>query len=146
MKPSVTGAAAKSLNPVSTIANAESQESKKLVILPFKEEKKEEIETKIPIPQEQKRVLTMEELTDKAERLHLLKTKYQEVKDKRKQLENFSISHDQNNAQLTLVDAKGSSITTSNPTSIGKLLIDWMAELNSALSNVENDMRKQLEA
>lgn len=151
MKPSATGAAAKNLNPVSTFANTESKESKKLVILPFKEEKKEEAvqtesEAKTPIQQEQKRVLTMEELTDKAERLHLLKTKYQEVKEKRKQLENFSISHDQNNAQLTLVDAKGASITTSNPTSIGKLLIDWMAELNSALSNVENDMRKQLEA
>lgn len=151
MKPSTTGAAAKNLNPVSTFANTESQESKKLVILPFKEEKKEEAvpeesEPKTPLQQEQKRVLTMEELTDKAERLHLLRTKYQEVKEKRKQLENFSISHDQNNAQLTLVDAKGASITTSNPTSIGKLLIDWMAELNSALSNVENDMRKQLEA
>ena len=151
MKSSTTGTAAKSLNPASSFVNAESQESKKLVILPFKEEKKEEAipaesEPKTPIQQEQKRVLTMEELTDKAERLHLLRTKYQEVKEKRKQLENFSISHDQNNAQLTLVDAKGASITTSNPTSIGKLLIDWMAELNSALSNVENDMRKQLEA
>lgn len=93
----------------------------------------------------QARRMTMEELTDKAEKLHLLKNKYQEIRDKRKQLENFSISHDKNNAQLTLVDAKGLSISTSNPQSIGKLLVDWMADLNAHLNKVEEDMRIQLE-
>lgn len=155
MKPSTTGATAKNLAPVSTLVKTENKEAAKLVILPFKAEKNNEEENKedlvqkqeVPAQQEQKpRFLTMEELTDKAERLHLLKTKYQEVKGKRKQLENFSISHDQNNAQLTLVDAKGASIATSNPVSINKLLVDWMEELNIALSNVENDMRKQLES
>lgn len=95
---------------------------------------------------QERRPLTMEELTDKAERLHLLQLKYKEVKEKRKQLENFSISHDNANAQLNLVDAKGLSISTSNPTSINKLLIDWMADLNTALAKVESDMRQQLEA
>ncbi len=153
MKSSNASAAAqKSVSTVVANSTKEQKESPRLVLLPVQSEKKEakkveekEVEVrKETVAMPQMRALTMEELTDKAERLHLLKLKYEEVKAKRKQLENFSISHDQNNAQLTLVDAKGASITTSNPQSIGKLLVDWMADLNTHLASVENDMRKQL--
>lgn len=117
-----------------------------------KEEQKPQVigqveQTKLPeaaAPQKQR--LTMDEIDDKAERLYLLRTKRQEIKDKRKQLEKFTISHDQNNAQLTLIDAKGLSITTSNPQSIGKLLVDWMGDLDSHLAGVEEEMRKELAA
>ena len=102
-------------------------------------------ETQPQVEQQPKR-LTMDEIDDKAERLYLLRTKRQEIKDKRKQIEKFTISHDQNNAQLTLVDAKGLSITTSNPQSIGKLLVDWMGDLDTCLATVEEDMRKELAA
>ena len=152
MKSSNASAAAqKSVSTVVANSTKEQKESPRLVLLPVQSEKKEAKEVEKKEVEEPKeivamlpRALTMEELTDKAERLHLLKLKYDEVKAKRKQLENFSISHDQNNAQLTLVDAKGASITTSNPQSIGKLLVDWMADLNTHLTCVENDMRKQL--
>lgn len=152
MKSSNASAAAqKSVSTVVANSTKEQKESPRLVLLPVQSEKKEAKEVEKKEVEEPKeivamlpRALTMEELTDKAERLHLLKLKYEEVKAKRKQLENFSISHDQNNAQLTLVDAKGASITTSNPQSIGKLLVDWMADLNTHLTCVENDMRKQL--
>ncbi|MBP1593020.1 MAG: hypothetical protein H6Q12_38 [Bacteroidetes bacterium] len=148
---SASAVAQKSVSTVVANNVKEQKESPKLVLLPVKSEKKETEAEKKKVEEQneiavipQTRALTMEELTDKAERLHLLKLKYEEVKAKRKQLENFSISHDQNNAQLTLIDAKGASITTSNPQSIGKLLIDWMADLNTHLASVENDMRKQL--
>lgn len=152
MKSSNASAAAqKSVSTVVANSTKEQKESPRLVLLPVQSEKKEAKEVEKKEVEEPKeivamlpRALTMEELTDKAERLHLLKLKYEEVRAKRKQLENFSISHDQNNAQLTLVDAKGASITTSNPQSIGKLLVDWMADLNTHLTCVENDMRKQL--
>ena len=89
--------------------------------------------------------LSIDELTDKAERVYLLRQKYQEVREKRKQLESFTISHDKNNAQLTLVDAKGLSISTSNPVAIGKLLSDWMLDLNNHLAKSEEEIRSELE-
>ena len=89
--------------------------------------------------------LSIDELTDKADRIYLLKKKYQEIREKRKQLENFSISHDNDNAQLNLVDASGLTISTSNPISIGKLLTDWMSDLNNHLLRTESDIRAELE-
>lgn len=112
-----------------------------------KEEKKKKEEAKVeeePKQVTQKMPISIEKLADKAERLFLLKQKYQEVKDKRKQVDNFAISHDNNNAQLTLVDANGMSIKTSNPASIKKLLDDWVIDLDAHLSRVEKEMRQEL--
>ena len=106
----------------------------------------EQEQVKNETTQEQPKRLTMEELNDKADRLYLQRQKYQTIKEKIKQLESFTISHDNNNAQLTLIDANGLSIKTSNPQSIGKLLTDWMADLVLHLGVIENEMRKQLEA
>lgn len=125
---------------------------KPLVKEESKEERKQEkaVQTEQLKPAEEAKPqvnrLTMDEIDDKAERLYLLHTKRQEIKDKRKQIEKFTISHDKNNAQLTLIDANGLSITTSNPQSIGKLLVDWMGDLDTCLATVEEDMRKELTA
>lgn len=89
--------------------------------------------------------LSIDELTDKADRVYLLRQKFQTVRDKRKQLEGFTISHETDNAQLTLVDANGLTITTSNPSSIGKLLADWMKDVNESLEKVEKEIRLELE-
>jgi len=89
--------------------------------------------------------LSIDQLTDKADRVYLLRKKYQEIRDKRKQLESFTISHDGDNAQLTLVDANELTISTSNPIAIGKLLKDWMSDLNSVLEKTENEIREELE-
>lgn len=89
--------------------------------------------------------LSIDELTDKADRVYLLKEKYKEIRAKRKQLEGFTISHDNSNAQLTLVDANGLSISTSNPVAIGKLLSDWAVDLNCHLEKTEGEIRSELE-
>lgn len=89
--------------------------------------------------------LSIDELTDKADRVYLLRQKFQTIREKRKQLEGFTISHETDNAQLTLVDANGLTITTSNPVAIGKLLADWMKDLNESLEKVEKDIRLELE-
>ena len=90
--------------------------------------------------------MSIDALMDKADKLYLQRQKYQEIREKRKQLEAFTISHDKNNAQLTLVDAKGLTISTSNPVSIGKLLADWMNDLNEHLKKTEDEIRAELEA
>lgn len=89
--------------------------------------------------------LSIDELTDKADRIYLLRQKFQTVREKRKQLEGFAISHEKDNAQLTLVDANGLTITTSNPVAIGKLLADWMKDINENLERVESEIRTELE-
>lgn len=123
-----------------------------------KEEKlKEQPKVKVknePIPAEKAKKevvnvskrLSIDELTDKADRIYLLKKKYQEIREKRKQLESFTISHENDNAQLNLIDANGLSISTSNPVAIGKLLTDWMLDLNTHLAKTEGDIRTELEA
>ena len=101
---------------------------------------KQEATRKLLVP------MSIDALMDKADKLYLQRQKYQEIREKRKQLEAFTISHDKNNAQLTLVDAKGLTISTSNPVSIGKLLADWMNDLNEHLKKTEDEIRAELEA
>lgn len=143
---------------LSNVANKKN-ETAPLIVLPSlpteKEETKEQVSAKVETPVQTSKKesssvvaapnkrLSIDELTDKAERVYLLRQKYQEVREKRKQLESFTISHDKNNAQLTLVDAKGLSISTSNPVAIGKLLSDWMLDLNNHLAKTEEEIRGQ---
>ncbi len=145
---------------LSNVANKKN-ETAPLIVLPSlpteKEETKEQVSAKVETPVQTSKKesssvvaapnkrLSIDELTDKAERVYLLRQKYQEVREKRKQLESFTISHDKNNAQLTLVDAKGPSISTSNPVAIGKLLSDWMLDLNNHLAKTEEEIRSELE-
>ena len=145
---------------LSNVANKKN-ETATLIVLPSlpteKEETKEQVSAKVETPVQTSKKesssvvaapnkrLSIDELTDKAERVYLLRQKYQEVREKRKQLESFTISHDKNNAQLTLVDAKGLSISTSNPVAIGKLLSDWMLDLNNHLAKTEEEIRSELE-
>lgn len=145
---------------LSNVANKKN-ETAPLIVLPSlpteKEETKEQVSAKVETPVQTSKKesssvvaapnkrLSIDELTEKAERVYLLRQKYQEVREKRKQLESFTISHDKNNAQLTLVDAKGLSISTSNPVAIGKLLSDWMLDLNNHLAKTEEEIRSELE-
>lgn len=117
------------------------------VIIPVKSLEKEKNESVISSQEiTPKKTLSIDELTERAEKLHLLKLKYEEIKEKRKQLQAFSISHDEKNAQLTIVDAKGERITTNSPTSISQVITIWADELDSHLSKNEMDMRSILEA
>lgn len=141
------------------VSNNKQEEAVAPLLLPMAPVDKEEIK---PIPKEEgkpvakeeeksqfsqifHKKMSIDELTDKADRVYLLRQKFQTIREKRKQLENFTISHETDNAQLTLVDANQLTITTSNPVAIGKLLADWMKDLNESLEKVEGEIRLELE-
>lgn len=121
------------------------------IVIKTRKEEKETKPTDVSVKKEKTEIaatatpLTIDELTERAERLHLYRIKYEEIRDKRKQLQVFAISHDEKNAQLTVVDANGLKISTSSPNSIKKLISDWSAELDAHLLKVEIDMRMLLE-
>ncbi|WP_287711036.1 hypothetical protein [Bacteroides sp.] len=105
--------------------------------------KAEKAESQQAAPKSKK--MSIDELTDKAERVYMLQNKYSEIRSKRKQLQAFVLKHEEETAQLTLVDARGMSIVTHNPTAIKNLLADWGKDLNSKLKEVENNLRTELE-
>lgn len=109
-----------------------------------KAEKQPRTETEAAVLSKPKK-MSIDELTDKAERVYLLQNKYASIRDKRKQLQSFTLKHEEETAQLTLVDAKGMSIVTHNPTAIGNLLADWMKDLNKKLKEVEENLRAEFE-
>ena len=144
---SAKGAQAKATVLGNAVTNKKKEEAPLLLLpsapiqeKPKQEATKQEATRKLLVP------MSIDVLMDKADRTYLLRQKYQEIREKRKQLEAFTISHDKNNAQLTLVDAKGLTISTSNPVSIGKLLADWMNDLNEHLKKTEDEIRAELEA
>lgn len=106
-----------------------------------KAEKTEQPTTTAPKPKK----MSIDELSDKAERVYMLQNKYSEIRSKRKQLQTFVLKHEEETAQLTLIDAKGMSIVTHNPTAIKNLLADWGKDLNSKLKEVEASLRAELE-
>ena len=112
-------------------------ENASLILLPTLPEQPKEKKTKTEAK--------VDELTDKAERVYMLQNKYSEIRSKRKQLQAFVLKHEEETAQLTLVDARGMSIVTHNPTAIKNLLADWGKDLNSKLKEVENNLRTELE-
>lgn len=138
--------------PIFENTSKETKESKSqnLILLPNQVEikpKEKEPAKKVEVPpiKQPMQRLSIDQLTDKADKVYLLRKKYQEIRDKRKQLEGFTISHDGDNAQLTLVDANALTISTSNPVAIGKLLQDWMSDLNTHLDATEKEIREELE-
>mgnify|MGYP006977329386 FL=1 len=169
MKTNVTGAKSAQANKATVLGNAvtnsKTEEAAQLLLLPTapvqeKSQEKSEVKKKPqekPVKPQEATVeapkksniemcMSIDALMDKADKLYLQRQKYQEIREKRKQLETFTISHDNNNAQLTLVDATGRTISTSNPISIGKLLTDWMGDLNNHLKKIEDEIRAELEA
>lgn len=149
---SAKGAQAKAAVLGNAVTNKKKEEAPLLLLpsAPIQEKPKQEATKQEATKQEAIRKLlvpmSIDALMDKADKLYLQRQKYQEIREKRKQLEAFTISHDKNNAQLTLVDAKGLTISTSNPVSIGKLLADWMNDLNEHLKKTEDEIRAELEA
>ena len=138
------------------VTNNKKEETIPLLLLPTTPQEKNEVKEKpqektvkqevVEAPKKSSAAMSIDTLMDKADRTYLLRQKYQEIREKRKQLEAFTISHDKNNAQLTLVDAKGLTISTSNPVSISKLLADWMDDLNIHLKKTEDEIRAELES
>lgn len=80
-------------------------------------------------------------ILEKAEKLHLLKNKYEELNNKRKSLDLFELSHDKDNAQMQLADANGLSFESSNPRCIKKVIEIWKEEYSTAIEETEKQMR-----
>lgn len=129
------------------VSNKKEEVKLPLMVLPSAptEEAKQEAKQESLQVLNNERQMSIDALMDKADRGYLLRQKYQEIREKRRLLDSFAISHDKDNAQLTLIDAKGLTISTSNPVTIGKLLTDWMNDLNNHLKRTEGEIRAELE-
>lgn len=86
--------------------------------------------------------LTIEDIKRKNEVLRRLTAKYDLLQDKRRRVENFAISHDQDTASVTVSDATGEVFESNSPKTINKLIEFWKEEFNSALSEVEKEIRE----
>lgn len=93
-----------------------------------------------------KKNVSISSIMEKAEKLHLLTLKYEELTGKRKSLDLFAISHDKDNAQLQLADAKGLSFESCNPKCIKKVIDIWKEEFSTAIDEVEKQMRDLISA
>ena len=100
------------------------------VIIP----KEEIIPAKIP-------PLTISQITERSEKLHLLSCKYNTLQEKRKELERFKIAHNSNSAQMSIVDSQGLTFESSNPGSIGQVIKIWKEDFEKAIEATEAEMR-----
>jgi hypothetical protein len=87
------------------------------------------------------KVANIEDLKARASLMTILSQKHEELTTKRRELERFAISHDKNNAQMSVVDATGKEFSSSNPKSIGQLLTIWKAEFEEAIKATEEELR-----
>lgn len=136
----------KSATPVLTVSKTEEKPSKvetaTQTILSLTTEKPVQTE---PVTAE-KPIVSIVTIMEKAEKLHLLTKKYDELNQKRKSLDLFEISHDQDNAQMQLADAKGLSFESSNPKCIKKVIDIWKEEFSSAIGETEKQIRSLIGA
>ena len=85
--------------------------------------------------------LTMSQLTERSEKLHLLSVKYNSLQEKRKELERFKISHNSNSAQMSIVDSQGLTFESSNPGSMTQVIEIWKEDFEKAIEATEKEMR-----
>lgn len=94
----------------------------------------------------QKHIPTIREMQEKAEKMHLLSEKYNNLSDKKQDLDLFSISHDGDTARMRLTDAKGQHFESSNPICIRQLIDIWKKTYTDAMAKTEEEMRSLMEA
>lgn len=132
------------------LANEEKETEQKFLVVSMKKEQ-EQIKD-VPIteefyPTEQGKIEqvkpqpTIEEIKRKNEILRRLTAKYDVLQEKRQRVENFEISHDQDTASVTVSDATGEVFESNSPKTIGKLIEFWKEEFNSALLELEKEIR-----
>ena len=107
--------------------------------------KTEQTALNLPIPpavtEQQPSKVDFSALMEKTDKLAALKEKYQELTGKRKSLDLFAISHDNQNAQIQIVDAKGQSFESSNPKCIKEVIDIWMKDFAKAIEETEKEIR-----
>jgi ribosome-binding ATPase YchF (GTP1/OBG family) len=86
--------------------------------------------------------LSIEDLKNRAVALALLNQKHDDLTEKRKRLERFSIVHDHNNAQITVMDARGEEFVSGSPKSIKRLIEFWQDEFREAIAENEEQIKK----
>ena len=79
-------------------------------------------------------------MKNKAQILHLLRTKHDTLTEKRKSLDHFTIVHDSNNAKILVKDANGEEFQSSSPKSIKNLIEYWKTEFSDAIKEVEQEI------
>lgn len=94
----------------------------------------------------QKHIPTIREMQEKAEKMHLLSEKYDDLSLKKQNLDLFSISHDRDTARMRLTDAKGQHFESSNPVCIRQLIDIWKKTYIDAMAKTEEEMRQLMEA
>lgn len=91
---------------------------------------------------EQPKAPTIEEIKRKAELLTRLSAKYDDLIEKRKRMENFVVSHDNDTANIVLHDARGESFTSTNPIAIAQFIEFCKIGFSEAINKIENEMRE----
>lgn len=91
---------------------------------------------------EAKPTRSIEEIKRQSEVLSRLSTKWDELNEKRRRVENFAISHDTDTAAVRVKDANGEVFESNSPKTIGQLIEFWKVEFSEAIANVEKEMRE----
>ena len=128
---------------------AQQVEKPTMTVVKQQEEKKAEVINKAkaedvvfsPVVQELKS-LTIEEIKRKSEVLSRLAAKYDQLQEKRKQVENFKLSHDKDSTLVSVSDSNGEVFESSSPKTIGRLLDFWFEEFTEGLKETEKQMRE----
>ena len=94
----------------------------------------------------QKHIPTIQEMQEKAEKMHLLSEKYDKLNSKKQKLDVFSISHDGDTATMRLTDAKGAYFESSNPVCIRQLIDIWKKTYTDTMAKTVEEMRSLMEA
>ena len=89
---------------------------------------------------------SIEELQARAEKTAQLVRRYQNVKEKKAEVDSFVILHESEQASITICDVKGREITTNNPKSIAQVIEIWKADIGEALARAEQEIRDIMNA
>lgn|GEM_PF-2707680 len=93
-------------------------------------------------PITQDKPLSIEEIKRKHEKLSRLTAKWDELTEKRRKVENFAISHDQDTATVRVRDASREVFESNSPKTISQLIEFWMDEFSEAIQKVETELRE----
>jgi hypothetical protein len=91
---------------------------------------------------EKRRIPTMQELKESVTTLYLLQEKHTTLIAKRASLNKFAITHQKDNAEVVVTDAKGEEFTSRSPKTIAKLIEFWKLEFDEAIAEVEAELQK----
>lgn len=87
------------------------------------------------------KALTIEELKRKSELMGRLVRKYDDLKEKHRQVENFIVSHNKDTAKIAIYDEQGEQFETNSPKTLERVLEFWLVEFSEAMQKTETEIR-----